>query len=296
MRTIALIASAATLALLAAGPALAGHTHVVVGPATNGSVATTSCDPAAGRVDGTGTVRFNAACSRADVGEAAGSAVASAGHLGASANAASHNGDSLFAGIESEAGFVDDDTLIFTSSDPLATSASVSANLILDGTLWATGNVASAAIAGSLELGRGGGRFLYVAIQNGDLDTARNDFIIDSGSVGPTTNLHMHTAFVIVPLNTPVHFSMSLDAGAGASGPATFAVSDFVANSFKFASNAFSLPDGVTVNGGDYLVNNRFIDPLAPTGGVPEPASWALMILGFGPAGAVIRRRRVVLA
>ena len=123
MRTISLIASAATLALLAAGPALAGHTHVVVGPATNGSVATTSCDPAAGRVDGTGTVRFNAACSRADVGEAAGSAVASAGHLGASANAASHNGDSLFAGIESEAGFVDDDTLIFTSSDPLATSA-----------------------------------------------------------------------------------------------------------------------------------------------------------------------------
>ena len=28
-------------------------------------------------------------------------------------------------------------------------------------------------------------------------------------------------------------------------------------------------------------------------GGVPDPASWALMIMGFGAAGAMIRRRRV---
>ena len=31
-------------------------------------------------------------------------------------------------------------------------------------------------------------------------------------------------------------------------------------------------------------------------GGVPEPASWALMILGFGVIGATLRRRRVALA
>lgn len=29
------------------------------------------------------------------------------------------------------------------------------------------------------------------------------------------------------------------------------------------------------------------------TGGVPEPASWALMILGFGGVGASLRRRSV---
>lgn len=34
----------------------------------------------------------------------------------------------------------------------------------------------------------------------------------------------------------------------------------------------------------------KFAPP--PTGGVPEPATWALMILGFGAAGAAIRRRR----
>jgi hypothetical protein len=32
----------------------------------------------------------------------------------------------------------------------------------------------------------------------------------------------------------------------------------------------------------------------APTGGVPEPSSWALMILGFGGAGAFLRRRRLL--
>jgi hypothetical protein len=33
-----------------------------------------------------------------------------------------------------------------------------------------------------------------------------------------------------------------------------------------------------------------------PTAGVPEPASWALMITGFGMAGATLRRRRVAVA
>ena len=33
----------------------------------------------------------------------------------------------------------------------------------------------------------------------------------------------------------------------------------------------------------------------ALTGGVPEPASWALMLLGFGGLGAVLRRRRATL-
>ena len=124
-----------------------------------------------------------------------------------------------------------------------------------------------------------------------------NSLIVDSGTVGGVTDLHMHTAFTLVPLNTPVFFSLGMFTGANASGPGSHALSDFGVNSFKFAPTAFNLPDGVTVNAGDYLVNNRFIDPLAaPGGGVPEPASWALMIAGFGLAGAALRRRRATLA
>ena len=43
------------------------------------------------------------------------------------------------------------------------------------------------------------------------------------------------------------------------------------------------------------LDNLRFGSALA-IAGVPEPASWALMILGFGGAGMAIRRRRAILA
>lgn len=32
------------------------------------------------------------------------------------------------------------------------------------------------------------------------------------------------------------------------------------------------------------------------TGGIPEPGTWALMIMGFGAAGAALRRRRTALA
>ena len=35
---------------------------------------------------------------------------------------------------------------------------------------------------------------------------------------------------------------------------------------------------------------------IVPTGGVPEPASWALMISGFGLMGAALRRRRMLAA
>jgi len=35
---------------------------------------------------------------------------------------------------------------------------------------------------------------------------------------------------------------------------------------------------------------------LQANGGVPEPASWALMISGFGLAGAALRRRRMIAA
>jgi hypothetical protein len=41
-----------------------------------------------------------------------------------------------------------------------------------------------------------------------------------------------------------------------------------------------------------YVVEYR----LAPSGGVPEPATWAMMILGFGLAGTMVRRRRLAPA
>ncbi|HLZ76448.1 PEPxxWA-CTERM sorting domain-containing protein [Phenylobacterium sp.] len=49
-----------------------------------------------------------------------------------------------------------------------------------------------------------------------------------------------------------------------------------------------------SVDGIGPLLDNVALDVTG--GSVPEPASWALMILGFGGAGAVLRRRRTALA
>jgi hypothetical protein len=39
-----------------------------------------------------------------------------------------------------------------------------------------------------------------------------------------------------------------------------------------------------------------FLDGVSLMAAVPEPTSWALMIVGFGAVGATMRRRRTVAA
>ena len=54
----------------------------------------------------------------------------------------------------------------------------------------------------------------------------------------------------------------------------------FTSVTFSSSSNSFEV---------DNLATNVGVNP---NGGVPEPASWALMILGFGGAGAALRGQR----
>jgi len=65
----------------------------------------------------------------------------------------------------------------------------------------------------------------------------------------------------------------------------------FVSNSGGWWFSA-DIYDGAT--GQTYNVAAR--DAFGPTNAVPEPAAWALMITGFGAAGAMLRRRRTALA
>lgn len=62
-------------------------------------------------------------------------------------------------------------------------------------------------------------------------------------------------------------------------------------------NNTFSvnltLTNVSSVQGGTISVNELIQQG---TGAVPEPASWALMIVGFGGAGAMLRRRRTATA
>ena len=86
-------------------------------------------------------------------------------------------------------------------------------------------------------------------------------------------------------------------------------------NSNAFANLAYSFAPISAFGGNSYTVALRVTQGLclgcgnvdlnqvgrvdlsgASGGGVPEPASWALMILGFGATGAALRRRRLVAA
>ena len=88
-------------------------------------------------------------------------------------------------------------------------------------------------------------------------------------------------------------------------GAFTFNVPNLViTNPLNNGQNKFTL----TANGGDAIHTLDFtfdpgIDHIQQirvgnivNGGVPEPATWAMMILGFGGVGALLRRRQAVVA
>ncbi|WP_193743232.1 PEPxxWA-CTERM sorting domain-containing protein [Sandarakinorhabdus sp. AAP62] len=68
----------------------------------------------------------------------------------------------------------------------------------------------------------------------------------------------------------------------------------FLGSARSSNASGFAFPSIVTANsGGRFGPNFQFSDA---TGAVPEPASWAMLIAGFGLVGAVARRRRVAVA
>jgi hypothetical protein len=299
MRRIFLLPTAAAVALIA-GAAQAADFFVTAGPGTSDGIHG-SCTPGPRRVDSPTPDRVSVTCG-SSLGVGSSAATSSFGHIGASASAVTLTGSSLGAQEGGEA-FLQD-FLVFTSTDPTAIVTSVSANLLLDGILNASGvtgfSGGDARLTGDVRLGSGFFQFSYRIFSNGTVEPSTNQMAVSGSVLGPNFNAGFTTPLVQVALNSPVTFELQLDTLAESGGAGASATSDF-GGSFKLptGSDAFNLGAGITVNGadGDWLVNNRFNDPLAaPTSGVPEPASWALMIAGFGLAGALLRRRRIAAA
>ena len=82
----------------------------------------------------------------------------------------------------------------------------------------------------------------------------------------------------------PISFA-DLVANAGATA-ISYVTLDLDAGTFT------NLPDGQQMLADNFTVNNSVF--AAGAAAVPEPATWAVMILGFGFAGAALRRRRTV--
>lgn len=78
-------------------------------------------------------------------------------------------------------------------------------------------------------------------------------------------------------------------------GAASFRPSTFWGLTSTRQISAISFgPGGGTTTGGAFGIDNLTIGSAAPSGVIPEPATWALMIAGFGLVGAAARRRRSV--
>lgn len=74
--------------------------------------------------------------------------------------------------------------------------------------------------------------------------------------------------------------------------------SGWMHESFTFTATSSSEVLGFLATGGPSASQPPFslLDNVSLTGGVPEPATWALMLMGFGAVGFAARRRRTVAA
>jgi hypothetical protein len=95
---------------------------------------------------------------------------------------------------------------------------------------------------------------------------AQLDFSINGAAIGPTFT---------APATTGVWQQFFASWNSGSNTTADIAL---VNRNLAFSGNDFTLDD----------ISLSTISPQA----VPEPAAWALMILGFGATGAMLRRRR----
>jgi PEP-CTERM motif len=126
-----------------------------------------------------------------------------------------------------------------------------------------------------------------------------------SGDTVPGFGLPALTA-TLTPVSTPIIAGAPAWDKLGGSSNSCFAVgcgyTGWIKATYTIASaGSYQLQFGVTntldgaFNSG-LAFNGAFIDgnPVLP--GVPEPASWAMLIAGFGLTGAAMRRRRAVVA
>ncbi len=167
-----------------------------------------------------------------------------------------------------------------------------------------TALAAAGALALAATLSATGAQSAVIAtIDAGQIDDLTNiivnnvsDFAFDNLSVGafgngyPLGALAAHTSKLIGVM------LYDYDADVGFQISATIGAQTYLSQYITPSNNLTGgfVDYGGTLNDANFApvtVGNIQAD-LGGTGGVPEPTSWALMILGFSGVGAIVRRRR----
>ena len=230
-------------------------------------------------------VTGNATCVNPAGGSGSVHSTTSAGHIGATAISATTGGaagQNLSAG-----GQYQDFGFVFHSSDPAATSALVSINTQITGSLAAGGPFGAAGVNFSVFVFDRGVGDLRSSLESSGASNCTSSFAGGAGCTlgGVYTAAALTSASVLVPLNTAVLVEMRLEvsvssAATGSSGSAIFGDS----LDFPIGSPLFNLPADVTVSASDsYVFDNVFAPPA-----VPEPPLFCLLLAG----GAALSMRR----
>jgi hypothetical protein len=279
---------AIAVALVAAATAAQAQADVFQGGVGMGSNNTVgSCTPGATPFNGPTPGAVGIVCGDVN-GVISARAVASFGHIGANADAVTTGAQGAQIGANAfERSFV-----TFTSTNPLATTTDVALNIFLAGIVSAgapAGGFTQGLASGDVRLGNDFFNFSYSF--NGDgSQVSRNDMTDFGGG-------NFTTALVTVAVNTPIIFELELLAEAQAGGANGSARADYFDTlRLPTSGDVFALAPGVTANAGSWLVDNRFIDPLAPVAAVPEPGSAAMLLFGLPLVGAYLRRRHAATA
>ena len=106
------------------------------------------------------------------------------------------------------------------------------------------------------------------------------------------------TAWVINGLGGTVGYAL-YDPTSGntlLAGAFTESVANATWDRVSLTAEATSNRIGVRIYGVAATQAGMGVDNVSLTGGVPEPATWATMILGLGGVGAMMRRRRLIAA
>jgi hypothetical protein len=144
------------------------------------------------------------------------------------------------------------------------------------------------------------GTCLDCSITPGDASVASGTLVVEDYTVGSALTLDNFVSFTYSSAVIPSLVITAPTSFAGALGSTSGFYNVQIANaSAAGVSSYFG-----SSTGGSWALTQAFPTDIGISGtwtlleesAVPEPATWGLMIVGFGAAGTVMRRRKVVLA